>query len=287
MDDLNVKAQQGLLSPDDYIIDEESFTKGHMTYKKASELLPRDCFAMTLSAPEATQPAKSKTQEIETQIENYETGRAQESYKSSSSSQQESVSAFSEWMSNLSFANVATTCVVVLAAFWFFENNNQKVPARQPADVSSEQAASQKKTVEREIVKRDYRAAPEREVKRVEKLMPTERPRSVVSGRPAVKGSAEAPTRQQPQVARDELRREENVVQEQERGIASEGYDERGNPMDQRATEENYDSQLDSGPVDVVQDDYPPPPQGGEDDVYGSDPIVEPEVIDVPEDDYY
>jgi hypothetical protein len=189
VEDLNVRAQQGLLSPDDYLITEEEFTKGQMNYKRASDLLHRDCFTQRLSVPEITIAQKTIQQNVESKPEVYETGQAKDSYKTGKISKpnfEESVSPFSEWLSQINFANAATSCVIILAAVWFFDaNNNKSQLERQPADVTSS-GALQKKNVEREIIKQDYRKAPTIENTRVEKLMPSERPRSASAGAPAL-----------------------------------------------------------------------------------------------------
>jgi hypothetical protein len=283
LDDLNIKAQQGLLSPDDYLIDEENFTKGQMTYKKASELLQSHCFTRVLTAPEALHVTKSQTQEVETQVESYESGRAQESYKSSSKlssvsnvSFQEGVSSFREWLSRLSFANVVTTFIVVLGAFWLFENNNNSGIDRQPADEAVETSVTQKRTVKREVVQRDYRNSPTRREEPVKRLMPTERPRAVVSPRPSVREGVgpDSPRFAQPQVLRDELRHRE------ERGIASESHDGEFN----NSQEEPYYPQTGDTQSPLIQDDSVTPSPGREPD--NEDPVVESGLIDLPQDTY-
>jgi hypothetical protein len=273
--DLNVRAQQGEVSQDDYVVEEANFEKGQMIYQKVSELLPKSAFKHVLSAPEinVTKTPTQATQNIETVRP---TAQSSQSLTSQSSHRhQESVSAFSEWFSNLRFGPVVGFGVVVLAATWFFDRNNSIPVARQPARYmdSRSDAPAQKQQVQREIVRTPVAPTPAREENRVERLMPSERPRAVV-GRPerpqALPQTLEAaPARSRQGVGIDNRR---------ERGLASES-DFGSNEFNADDGVDDFQDRFDSRDLEA--------PEITIDPYYDDDGMAEPAIIDVIEDDYY
>ena len=167
LEDLNVQAQQGQLSPDDYVIEEQSFSRGQMSYRRAAEILPREAFSLVLSVPEAQAPRPSSPQA--------KPSVSTESYRSVEVSRphfQESVSPLKDMLGRLSFGNVAGFCAVVLGATWFFETQNPAQESREPAEYVER---SVKKESPREVARQSTRTRESSEPP-VEKLLPSERP---------------------------------------------------------------------------------------------------------------
>lgn len=283
LEDLNVRAQQGLISPDDYLISEEDFTKGQMVYKKASQLLPRECFVVKLSVPTLPQihMPTSSTREIQ----------VRETYKTSSVVQpslEESISPVKEWFEKISFANAATTCVVVLAAFWFFDASQNQQASRQPAEALV-QDSKIKRNVQREIVQKDYRNKDsEEESPRPQKLMPTERPKRNVAQQPAASplltptprelpansGFARGTDQRDPNQNDNSLGSPQDLEDSFNRELASE---DPNNPVGNPPLNPD-DELLDGDP------NFQPPSE------YDTDVLMEPEtntpMIDIPEEDF-
>lgn len=259
LEDLNVQAQQGQLSPDDYVIEEQNFSRGQMIYRRAAEILPREAFSLLLSVPESQAPRPV--------ISDPKPQASSDSYRPTEISRphyQESVSPLRDMISGLSFGNVAGFCAVVLGATWFFETQNPTTESREPAEYVER---SVQEPAPREVVRRTSRPSESVEAP-VEKLLPSERPtRNELAGQGRT-GS------------RVKLKEQLN-----DRGLASEGEPpERVDPAnidvnsqfpEQRPTLEGEEPQ----PL-FEEEAYI---EGGED----PGALIEPAVVDVPEGEAY
>lgn len=175
LEDLNLRAEKGQLSPDDYLIEEKNFSKGQMVYRRAAEVVARDCFSVTLSVPEVSE-AKPAVHSGESRREsNPSSGENFRPAQISNRSFQEDVSPLRDGISRLSFGNAMAFCGVVLAATWLFNTQNTTPDNRQPAEFA-EQRIKQQPT--REVATREN-SAQESDRAPIQKLRPTERPTRV------------------------------------------------------------------------------------------------------------
>ncbi len=260
LEDLNVQAQQGQLSPDDYVIEEQSFSQGQMIYRRAAEILPREAFSLALSVPEAqaprsilpgTRPAGSSSSGSYRPVE------------VSRPHFQESVSPLKDLLGRLSFGNVAGFCAVVLGASWFFETQNPTQESREPAEYV-ERSANQESP--RALVRQSKRPRESSEAP-TEKLLPSERPTrsEMAQGRSG---------------SRVKLKEQLN-----DRGLASEGEPpERVDPASGDGTSQFPEQRP------TIEGEEPQPLfeeeayiEGGED----PEALIEPASIDVPEGEAY
>ncbi|MEO5668124.1 MAG: DUF4339 domain-containing protein [Bdellovibrionota bacterium] len=270
LEDLNVRAQQGQLSPDDYVVEGKNFDKGQTVYQRAAEILPRDAFSLSLSVPELTEaklpPLAAESSAVEGRRDSHSS--THESVRplgaSSSRNFEESVSPLRDLISRVSFANLVIPCLVVLSAVWFFDRQSSSAAVeRQPANEAPEVAG--KKQVTREFVRHD---ASEETAAPIEKLRPSERP----SERPSGVASRDAPAAVQ-QKLNERL---------SDRGLASEGA-----PVPERIDPQNGESNgaaVERGPNSIVSEDPPPP---FENEAFSDDQPMEPAPVDSPEGEAY
>lgn len=268
LEDLNVRAQQGQLSPDDYVIDETNFNKGQMVYRRAAEILAREVFALSLSVPEAGDIRPTASAVLPRPDTAPSAQLAHESYRPASVSRttfQESVSPLRDLISSMSFANVAVPCLVVLSAVWVFQNGENSA-TRQPAEIADQEIKPQ---VTREIVRDESRNR--RDAAPVERLMPSERPSSRIVERKAPPPEGPVSEKLQERLS--------------ERSLASETAPEveRVDPRDIDASPGFPEER----PQTLEGEEAPPPfedegfPQGD------GDTLIDPAVLDVPEGEAY
>ena len=260
LEDLNVQAQQGQLSPDDYVIEEESFSRGQMSYRRAAEILPREAFSLALSVPEGPAPKSLPVENKRSMAP-----EPQRSFEVSRPRHEEQVSPLRDMVGRLSFGNVVGFCAVVLGATWFFENQNPTRESREPAEFveRSVQQESPRELVRKTTNPREANEAPP------EKLLPSERPtRNQVAGDAKGRGGA-----------RGKLGDRLN-----ERGLASEGeVPERVDP----GTIEGNPDFPEQRPT--IEGEEPQPLFEEESYIEGGDEgdSIEPATVDVPEGEAY